>query len=508
MSPRRRRERRRSSCLARPAHAAALAGVVAGALLLGGCESCARGRGEPGAAPIERLAPTASASPGGTLPDPCRGTPLPADQHYVAPGLCARVVATHQGSLRQLTFAPNGDLFAVTIPGSIRRYRDRNGDGRFTGDEIVEWASTGGNNGHNCEIDARSGYLYAGSQDGVKRWKYGPEIDQGGPGEDVVVGQSGGGNHPYHPLHVYDGVLYVDSGSYKNSIDPMPVDYDGDRAVMKRFDLAKLVPGKPFQWRDGELFVRGVRNATGFTRDAAGRIYAVVSGLDDLRYQGADLHPDNPGDEVVRLEAGKAYGYPFCFPATRVVADGRVVPPGTMLHADAASQNPLVGVTKSSHDDAWCAAHAEPPISLIQAHASALSLEFFEGPDGALPARWRGGAFIALHGSWDRNPSTGYKIVWLPFDAAGTPPMPTSTAAATTFPYEIVFGGGDRAGPRDGAWGWHTADAGEDVVRPVGVAVSPIDGALYVSSDNGSVALTKLGKSSDGNLYRIGVVRP
>ena len=419
-----------------------------------------------------------------------------------------RVVAKHQGELRQITFASNGDLFGVTTLGAILRYRDLDRNGVYEGVEIVEWASTGGDNGHNAEIDEPGGYLYAGSKAGVKRWKYGAEIDRGGSGEDVVVGQPGGGNHPYHPVHVYDGWLYVDSGSDKNSMDPMPADYDSHRSVIKRFALAGFAPGKPMAWKDGEIFVRGARNVTGFTRSAAGRMYGVVSGIDDLRYGGADVHADNPAEELVLLEQGRAFGYPFCFAAVRLVVNGKVALPGTMLHADAASQNPLVGVTKSTKDDAWCEANATPPLSVLQAHSSALSVAFFEGPDGALPARWRGGAFVALHGSWDRNPSTGYKIVWVPFDADGKTPMATSTADATTFPYEVVFGGGRAGAPRDGAWGWGDGGEGEDVVRPVGVAVSPIDGALFVSSDNGEVPLAGVGKKRDGNLYRIAAPTP
>ena len=481
-----------------------------------GCEHFARGPGSPGALPVERASAQA-ASPEGVpsgvavaseLPDPCRGTPLPANQHFVAKGLCARVVASKQGELRQITFAPNGDLFGVTIPGAIRRYRDANHDGVFQPEEIVEWANTGNENGNNCDIDSVSGYLYAGTKDGVKRWKYAPELDRGGPGEDVMVGQPGGGNHPFHPVHVYDGFMYVDSGSEHNANRPDGDVYDTDRSVVKRFELAKFIPGKPFQWHDGEVFVSGVRNVTGFTRNSAGHMIGVLSGIDDLRYEGADIHADNPCEEIVSLEKGKAYGYPFCFAAARVVVAGHVVAPGTRLHAAWASQNPLVSTTESTRDDAWCSAHADPPLTFMQAHSSPLGIAFFDGPDGALPARFRGGAFVALHGSWDRTPATGYKVIWVPFERGSQTSMPTSTAQATTFPYEVVFGGGENGVPRDGAWSWSVGDVGESPVRPVGVAISPIDGALYISSDNGTVPLKRSpGSSAQGNLYRVGVAR-
>jgi len=478
-----------------------------GAALALACEHFARGPGAPGAAPVEREAKAAAPTPG-ALPDPCRGVALPDAQHFVAPGLCARLVASRQGELRQITFAPNGYLFGVTVQGQIRRYRDANRNGVFEGNEIVEWANTGNENGNNCDIDAAGGYLYAGTKEGVKRWKYASNLDHGGAGEDVMVGQPGGGNHPYHPVHVYDGFMYVDSGSEHNATRPDPPIYDSERSVVKRFDLAKFTPGKPFQWRDGEVFVNGVRNVTGFTRNAAGRMVGVLSGIDDLRYRGADIHADNPGEEIVLLEKGKSYGYPFCFAAARVVVGGQVIAPGTKLHSAWASQNPLASVTESAVDDAWCKTHAAEPLTFMQAHSSPLGITFFDGPNGALPARFRGGAFIALHGSWDRTPSTGYKVIWVPFDANGHAPMPTSTAGSTSYPYEVVFGGGARGVAQDGSWSWSAGDLGESPVRPVGVAISPIDGALYVSSDNGTVPLKHSANSqAEGNLYRIGQLR-
>ncbi len=333
------------------------------------------------------------------------------------------MVATHQGELRQITFAPNGDLFGVTITGSIRRYRDLNQNGVFEANEIVEWANTGNENGNNCEIDASGGYLYAGTRDGVKRWKYSAQVDHGGPGEDVMVGQPGGGNHPFHPVHVYDGFMYVDSGSEHNAVVPEPAVYDSQRSVVKRFELARFVSGTPFQWRDGEVFVSGVRNVTGFTRDAHGRIIGVLSGIDDLR-RGRPRHSRRqPRRRDHSFAGGRAFGYPFCFAAARVMENGKLLEPGRKLQAAWASQNPLAATTESPKDDAWCSSNAERPLTFLQAHSSPLGITFFDGPDGALPARYRGGAFVALHGSWDRKPSTGYKVIWVPFDAQGNAPI-------------------------------------------------------------------------------------
>ena len=413
--------------------------------------------------------------------DPCRGgVAVPTDQAFVAEGMCARVVAQKQGSIRQLTFAPNGDLYGVTTSGNIRRYRDANGDGQFQSSEIVDWANTGGN-GNNCHVDSAGGYLYAGSPGGVKRWKWTPDSASGGAGEDLITDQPTGG-HGYHTVHVYDGYLYVHSGSAGNETNDLTPAYDTNRSLLRRFDLSKAPPWK---WADGEVVVVGLRNMIAFKKNAAGRMFGVVNGLDNIHYAGADVHNDNPGEQMVLLEKGKQYGYPFCFTAQRVTSGGAVMPAGTQLFNEDFA---------SPHDDAWCASNSSPPATFIQAHSAPMDLAFYDSASSVLPAKWRGGAFIALHGSWDRSPSTGEKVIWMPFDAAsGMPPMPTSTASATTFPYQTVFGGGSvAAGPQDGAWSW-SAGGVSDTPRPVGVAISPVDGALYISSDSG------------GTIYRLGI---
>lgn len=430
-------------------------------------------------------------------PEACRGLTIPDDQHYVAEGLCARAVALDQGPMRGLTFLPNGDLIGVTLDGVLRRFRDVSGDGVYRGGppEITEWAHTGGSNGQNCEYD--SGFLYCGAPNGVKRYRYDPSSDHGEE-EEVVFGVPHRG-HSAHAVHIWDGWLYVNCPSEGNSMSPMPAEYDTRRAVIKRFDLSKLEPGHPFSWEAGDVFVRGVRNATAFARAPSGKMFAVINNTDDLRYEGKDVHLDNPGEIVVSLDYGKSYGWPFCFHAARVFKEsGSLFEPGTPLRADVAFG---LGTIASNKDDTWCRANADKPVSFLQAHSSPLEM-LFVTDDAKLLPRWKNGALVTLHGSWDRDPATGYKVVWLPFDAQGRATMPTATSAGIEYPYEVVFGGGKKGEPRDGPWGWSSDGAGEDQVRPVGLAIGP-DGALYVSSDNRST-FSRLGaKRSRGAIYRV-----
>ncbi len=418
--------------------------------------------------------------------DPCRGIALPTSLHYVPQGMCARLVAGGLGNARQLAFAPNGDLFVASLSGPIHLLHDADGDGSYRPSEITTYGDTGGNC-NNAHVDATGGFVYAGSNGGVVRFPYAPGMTSGGAADDVIINEPPGG-HPYHTVHVYDGYLYVHSGSAGNAVNPMSPSYDTDRSLLRRFALSAIKSGAPLDWSTGEIVTQGLRNMAGYTRNAKGRMYGVVNGLDDIHYQGQDVHNDNPGEQILELGMGRKYGYPFCFTAARVVANGQVVAPGTqLLNEDFAS----------GLDNAWCATNSSPPTSFAQAHSAPMDITFFDSaPAGGLPERFRGGAFISFHGSWDRSPATGYKVVWLPFDAQGNAPMPTSTATTTTFPYETVFGGGDATGggPIDGAWNWSANGIGESP-RPVGLAISPIDGALYIASD------------TSGNVYRIGLQR-
>jgi len=382
---------------------AGLLGAIAVLPLSGfGCSDSKRSEATP-PAPID-TAPNPSDPAAGLAADrldPCRGVALPTDQHFVAPGLCASAVAFDQDALRQISFAANGDLIGVTIGGAVVRFRDSNGDGRFQGrSEIVTLGYTDGN-GNNAHLDEQNGFLYAGSPAGVLRWPYTADTTELDSSEPVVVNQPSNGAHPYHTVHVYDGWLYVHSGSSANVVAPASPGYDTNRAVLKRFQLSQFAPARPFEWSQGELVASGLRNMVGYARGPDGNLFGVVNGIDALAYRGEDVRSENPGEPLVRLDPGSSFGFPYCFTAQNIETASGTAAPGAQLATDAD------GFT-NPHDDAWCQQSSKPPLSFLPAHSAPLDIAFYTPGRAAtrsLPEAWSGGAFVTQHGSGEASPS-------------------------------------------------------------------------------------------------------
>jgi glucose/arabinose dehydrogenase len=191
------------------------------------------------------------------------------------------------------------------------------------------------------------------------------------------------------------------------------------RAAIWEFDVAT---------GEGRLFATGLRNPNGMDwQPTTGQLWTVVNERDEL---GDDLVPDY----LTSVRDGGFYGWPYSYYGQHV--DERVEP----------QQPNLV-------------ARAIVPDYGLGAHTASLGLTFYDAE--AFPAHYRGGAFIGQHGSWNRKPPSGYKVVFVPF-ADGRPSGP---------PEDILIGflnaGGDAQG------------------RPVGVTVDS-KGALLVADDVGN----------------------
>ena len=259
-------------------------------------------------------------------------------------------------------------------------------------------------------------YLYVGETLSIKRFKYDPvKFTATDPHEVLSLAGCDGGHWTRSLVFDREGKkLYIGVGSHGN-IDVG----DEHRAAINRINP------------DGsgwELYASGTRNPIGLHwYPGTDTLWAVVQERDEL---GDDLVPDY----FTHIEPHGFYGYPWAY-------SGQHKEPRLNDHQDM--------IAKSLTPDL-----------LLGAHVAGLDFTFYTGTQ--FPAKYRGGAFVAFHGSWNRSKRVGYEVAFIPFNNG----KPTSA------PQDFLTGFMLSPDNRD-VWG-----------RPVGVFQMK-DGSLLVSDDGG-----------------------
>ena len=264
--------------------------------------------------------------------------------------------------------------------------------------------------------------FYVANTDAVMRFPYEPGATQvAGAGTKVADLPAGEINHHWtkNIIASRDGSrLYATIGSNSN-VAENGIAQEAGRAAIVEIEIAT---GR------STLMATGLRNPNGLGwQPQTGALWTVVNERDEL---GSDLVPDY----LTSVKQGAFYGWPYSYYGGHV--DDRVKPQRPDFVASAIAPDFALGT-----------------------HVAPLGLVFYEGK--LLPARYAGGAFIGEHGSWNRKPRSGYKVVFVPF-ADGRP----------------------AGGPEDVLAGFVDAE-GHALGRPVGVAVDA-NGALLVADDVGN----------------------
>jgi glucose/arabinose dehydrogenase len=265
--------------------------------------------------------------------------------------------------------------------------------------------------------------LYVANTDAIMRFAYREgETKINVPGTKVVDLPGGPLNHHWtkNIIASPDGKrLYATVGSNSNAAEN-GMDKEERRAAILEIDPASGA---------SRLFASGLRNPNGMGwQPQSGALWTVVNERDEL---GSDLVPDY----LTSVKDGGFYGWPYSYYGRNV--DERVKPPRPDL------------VEKAIVPDYALGSHVAP-----------LGMAFYEGK--LFPRSFAGGAFIGEHGSWNRKPLNGYRVVFVPFKDG----RPASSA-----PMDILTGFVDADGKAMG--------------RPVGVAVDG-KGALLVADDVGN----------------------
>ncbi len=397
---------------------------------------------------VHRIAPndlpppnaTRSAFNGPRVVEPPAGAML-----HVPPGFSVQRFASGLREPRIVRVAPNGDIFvAESAAGRVRVFRAA--DGASTPQQTEIFASG---------LDQPFGiafwppgpdpqFVYVADNNAVVRFAYrNGDLHARAAAETVVPQLSPTAYHHWTRDVAFslDGKrMYVSVGSGSNDAEDMPrldpasirvhdAQYGAGAAwgpEQFRADVLVFTP----EGKDRRIFASGLRNCVSVAVAAlSGDVWCAVNERDGL---GDDLPPDY----VTRVRDGAFYGWPWYY-------IGAHEDP-----AHAGERRDLAG-------------HVTMPDVLIQPHSAPLGMIFYTG--ASFPAEYRGDAFVALHGSWNRARRTGYKVVRIHLNN-GVP-----DASYQDFLTGFVVDDGH-------VWG-----------RPVGVTVAH-DGALLVTEDgNGTI---------------------
>jgi hypothetical protein len=207
-----------------------------------------------------------------------------------------------------------------------------------------------------------------------------------------------------------ESTLYVSVGSNAN-IDP-----DSYRSRIRRFPITDATLFA-FDFLNGEVFADGIRNEVALEFAPDGVLWGAMNAADRLYHPtlGGDIHNDNPAEEVHRFAtAGQNYGYPYCWREYNL-------PLG--LGRGTAWAWPNASLLSTVFTDDECRSNFDTPVLALQAHSAPLGMTFYNylsnrsaSCDGVIPfpETMHGYAFVAFHGSWNREIPTGYKVVYFP----------------------------------------------------------------------------------------------
>ncbi|HEV8448074.1 MAG TPA: PQQ-dependent sugar dehydrogenase [Gemmatimonadaceae bacterium] len=379
-------------------------------------------------------------------------------------GFCATVYAEKIGvdgdtlkNPRHMVVAPNGDVIVSAQGrggvGGVWILRDENGDGKA--DKAVHFAR----GFTSSEVALFDGHLYTETSTEILRYPFPTGTFAAAGNADTVAEElPKGGSHQVKTFTIdRAGNLYVNFGTATNSCQTAdrqkespgknPCDEVEIRGGIWKFDARKLHQ-KPSAENH---FARGIRNAVGIAMNPLdGKLWTTQHGRDGLGGepensgqwpQSAHYNAENPAEELIQPNQGDDFGWPYCYYA---VEEHHLV-----LAPEYGGDGKKTG---------QCAPKKEP-VAVFPAHWAPNGLMFYTG--SSFPAKYKSGAFIAFHGSWNRapEPQQGYNVVFQPLNGG---------KAAGAFE---VFAEG--FGPRNP--GNH---------RPTGLAQGT-DGSLFVADDAG-----------------------
>ena len=371
-------------------------------------------------------------------------------------------VGNSRENLRGLAVAPNGDVFAKGHYGQIFALRDTNSDGRA---DVIEKFGPGDGGTH---IMFHNGYLYHSSRTAVYRYKYIPgELTPSSPLEVIVHDLPAQRDHDQKAFAFDDsGHMLVEIGSPYNVFSKPDRQFGAkgfSPAEVEKFQETyggfwRFDPDKTNQTQaDGVRFSTGHRHCLSLAwQPVSKNFFMCMMGRDNMNivdpndYDALD-NAERDAEEFHLLKEGVNLGWPYSY--WDPIKNARMLAPEYGGDNRKRADNP----------------EFDKPLIAFPAHWAPLQMCLYDGTQ--FPQKYRGGMFLAFHGSWNRAPmpQAGYKVVFIPFNTNGLP-------AGKWDDFAEGIPGADFYAKGSGA-----------KYRPCGVAVGP-DGSLYISdTDKGRI---------------------
>jgi glucose/arabinose dehydrogenase len=370
-------------------------------------------------------------------------------------GFTANIIADNLGSARHIAITPENNIY-------VKLNRAKNGKGilYLTQSNGKADITSGFGNYGGTGMYVKDGYLYASSNEDVYRYKLnekGEVISPDKP-ETIVQGLINRREHESKSVVLdNDGNLYVNVGAYSNSCQ----EKDRQKGSMGvkgcplldsaggiwQFKADKLAQ----HYGDGIHYAKGIRNTVGLDwNQQQNQLFIMQHGRDQLHDIFPDLYTTKqsselPAECLYALKKGDDAGWPY-------------------IYFDPFQHKKILAPEYGGDGKKTAGESAIDPAVAFPAHMAPNGLLFYTG--NQFPERYKNGAFIAFHGSWNRapEPQMGYFVVFQPFKD-GKP----------SGDWEI-FADGFSGSPENTA-------AGRAEHRPCGLAQGP-DGSLYVSDDS------------------------
>jgi len=375
-------------------------------------------------------------------------------------GFKASLFANNIGSARHIAITPSGVVFAkLNYPNkegnAIIRLEDVNKDG--VADKINGWAKYGGTG-----IYVKGNSLYTSSNEAIFKYELNSKDEVTNPlkPQTIVSGLLSRRQHESKSITFDKGNnIYVNIGAYSNACQekdrtpgsqgmmPCPI-LDSAGGIWK-FDGTK----ENQTYKDGKRYATGLRNVLGLDWNTeTNQLFVAQHGRDQLNSFYPNLYSDAqnaelPAETFYAINEGDNAGWPY-------------------VYYDPTQHKKIVSPEYGGDSKKEGASEFKDPAVAFPAHMAPMAVLFYTG--NQFPAKYKNGAFISFHGSWNRAPlpQEGFFVAFIPFKNG-----------KATGEWEIFANG--FAGVEDGVKVTNTAKA---KARPCGLAQGP-DGSIYVSDD-------------------------